>query len=400
MTTEQITEKDFGDLFGTAMGKSAIPTFSSGGIDPIGNILEEKVEEKIEDKIEDKVEENVEELDENGQPIQKNTNTDILGTNDKVAKKVKYDFTDTSGYFQDRFKSGKFVPIVQDDEQGNAVTFIPKTPEEFDEVIDLQVNYKLEQKSKDLDKSWYSSKSPAWQAVAKFAEMTDDPTEIVPFLQGIKTIESVNELDPNDLTSAEKIVKIRLQQRGDDDDMIAEQIDALKTTDKLITTAQKYKPALLQQEKQQLNQMLTQKNQQEQAWKEMVSSIRENAIKAIESPIFGKQKLKQDEKSAIYELIAIPSEETKGYRIFNAIDDLYEKGDFEKLRKIALILSKEEALVDYISTGASTKTAAQLQKQLRVSTEARASSSSGSLEVNEDIPHIQRNAYQTPRFGR
>ncbi len=337
-------------------------------------------------------------LNEDGTPKEE-VNTDIL-TENRPGRKPKYDFTDTSGYFQDRFKSGKFVAVEQEEEDGTVKQFIPKTPEEFDEVIDLQVNYQLEQRAKELEKNWYSTKSPAWQAVAKFADMTDDPTEIVPFLQGIKTMESVNNINPEDLAGAEKIVRIRLEQRGDDEEIINEQIDALKTTDKLISTAQKYKPAILQQEKHQLNQMLAEKQQQEQEYAQMVVKIRENAIKAIEAPIFGKQKLKQEEKAIVYDMIAEPSQETKGYKIYTEIDKLFEAGDFEKLKMVALILGKEEALKEYIALGASNKTAKELQTKLRVAADSRAGSSGDDPEAGEGRGKIMRNQYSSPRFGR
>lgn len=384
---EQVDEQVFGDLFGQPALKSTIPSFgmNQGENDIFIPVKTEPVV-VVDDNVYDTVV-----VDDKDDTVA----ADILN-DDKVIP--KYDFSDTSGYFEDRFKNGKFVPIEQVGEDGKPINFVPKTPEEFDEVIDLQVNYQLQQRTKELEKNWYTSKSPAWQAVAKFAEMTDDPTEIVPFLQGIRTMESVGELDPTDLTGAEKIVRARLEQRGDDEDVIAETIDSLKTTDKLVSAAQKYKPLIMQQEKQQLTQMLAEKNQQDQDYRQMVVTIRENAIKAIEAPIFGKQNLKQEEKAAIYDMIAEPQPETKGYRIYTAIDELFEKGDFGKLKKIALILSNEDALLDYISTGAATKTAEKLQKQLRVSTEGRASSTSSD---SGDERRIQRNQYSnTPRFGK
>ena len=118
----------------------------------------------------------------------------------------------------------------------------------------------------------------------------------------------------------------------------------------------------------------------------MVSSIKDNAIKAIESPIFG-NKLKRDEQAAIYDLIAEPDEQSKGYAIFSAIDTLFEKGDFEKLKK--------EALINYIGTASSHKTAENLQKKLRVAAEFRTSKG----DLDEDKQVIHRKKYDG-KFGR
>lgn len=316
------------------------------------------------------------------------------------AKSTKEELTDASSYFADRIKSGKFVAIEEEDENGNPIQFIPKTPEDFDEVIDIQVNYQLEQKMKNLESTWYESKSPAWQAVAKYAEMTDDPSEILPFITGVKNIESVNEIDENEIDGAERIVRVRLQQRGESAEMIEEQIEALKTTDRLVKTAQSYKPLIIKEEQQYLSDLANQKRREEIEYAQLVTSIRENAIKAIEAPIYGKQKLKQEEKAAIYNLIAQPDPKSKGYQIYSAIDNLFEKGDFDKLKKVALLLAKEESLLNYVSTSAADNTAASLQRKLRVANESRSSSSMGSDFVDEKKT-VQRTQYnQTPRFGR
>lgn len=326
--------------------------------------------------------------------------TDILGTEGKKEKetpgrKPKYDFSDASGYFEDRMKTGKFVKIEEDTEDGKRL-FIPKTPEDFDEVIDMQVNYKLEQERKSLAEKLYNSKSPAWQAVLKYSELVDDPSEVLPFIVGVKNIDSVKDLDPSDIDSAEKIVRTRLEQRGESVDIIDEQIESLKTTDKLVSTAQKYKPVILQEESQRLSQMMQEQKLQEEEYRETVMSIKDNAIKAIEAPIFGKQKLKQEEKAIVYELIAVPSEESGGYPIYSAIDELFQRGDFETLKQVALLVAKKENFLGYVSSGAADKTAEGLQKKLRVANESRAGGSD--TMDSGDTPVVQRQRY-TSKFG-
>jgi len=321
---------------------------------------------------------------------------DILGENKKPGRKPKYDFSDMSGYFEDRIKAGKFVPVEEDTAEGKKL-FIPKTPEEFDEVIDLQISHKIEEERRKLEQSWYQSKSPAWKMIARYSEMVDDPAELVPYLTGVQNIESVQNLDPKDIVDAEKIVRIRLQQRGDDNETIEEQISAFKTAGKLEASAEKFKPALLKEEVTRLQQMEQQKEQERIQYESMVLNIRDRAIKSIETPLFGKYKLKQEEKAAIYDLIGEPSPETQGYAIYNAIDNLFEKGDFETLRDIALMLSKKDSFLSYISTSASDKTAQNLQKKLRLATESRQSST----DNDDDIEVIKRSQSPlTSRFGR
>jgi hypothetical protein len=333
--------------------------------------------------------------------VEGNEPGDILSdTKPKAGRKPKYNFEDISGYFEDRIKSGKFVAVEQDGEDG-PTQFIPKTPEEFDEVIDIQVNYQLEQKKKELEQSWYATKSPAWKAVAKYAEMTDNPADILPFLQGVRTIDSVAEIDETQPEGAEAIVRARLEQRGEPKDVIDDQIEVLKNSDKLLTTAQKYKPLILQQEKAQLTQMVQQQEAQEAEYRQLVENIRDGAIKAIEAPLFGKSKLSREEKAAVYELIAVPNEESQGYQIYQEIDSLFEKGDFETLTMLSLLLKKKDAFIGHISTSAANSTAAELQKKIRIADTNRSSGGSGDVEVPEKRPVVQRNSYTgAVRFGR
>lgn len=327
--------------------------------------------------------------------------TDILGdTRRGAGRPPKVELKDMSSYFEDRFKSGKLVSIDDELPDGTIVKFIPKTADEVDEVIDIQVNHRIDQRRKEIDEKWYASKSPAWQAVAKYAEIVDDPTEVLPFLQGVKTIESVSNIDPTEAEGAEKIVRARLQQRGDEEDVIAEQIDALKTANKLISTAEKYKPLILKEEQQNLSKLVNDQKKQEAEYNNLVNSIRENAIKAIEAPIFGKTKLKQEEKQAIFGLIGHPDEETKGYAIYTAIDHMFETGNFDTLKKIALLIAKEESFINYIATGAANKAAEGLQRNLRVAGERSTGGNDQDAGENR-INTVQRNQYNnTPKFGR
>lgn len=304
-----------------------------------------------------------------------------------------------SDYYKDRLNNGTFVGIEAEDENGKKSQFIPQTPEEFDEVIQIQVDYKLAQAKEKLEQSWYEGKSPAWKAISQYAEMVDDPTQLIPFLQGVKNIQSVDSLNAEDPEQAEEIVRARMEQRGDPETIIKSQIDALKSTDNLIKTAQQVKPLMLQEEQRALARQVQEAKLQEQEYLKVVNDIRENAHKAIEQPIFGKTKLKQEEKAVIYDLIAVPSEESQGYGIYSVIDKLFDTKDFETLKMIALLATKKDAFFGYLGADIANQTATKLQKKLTVAGEMRGSSGN---EMNlQDKPVVQRNQFnKTPRFGK
>lgn len=402
MEIQNLEQENFLDIFSTTQPNSTDPKPAAFTADnPLDtNILNNKEEGVIEldENGQPKNQTTTPELDENGNPKDIN----ILDDPNKArpGRKSKYDFSDMSGYFEDRIKNKKFVAIEEEGDNGEKKIFIPKTPEEFDEVFDMQINYKLEQSRQENDKKWYESKSPAWKAVAQYAEMVDDPTELLPFLQGVQTIESVSKINEEDIDGAERIVRIRMNQNGDTEDVIEEQIEALKTTDKLISAAKRFKPIILDQENKQLAYMAQERKVQEQQYNQMVHEIRTKALEAIEAPILGKQKLKQDEKAIIYDLIAQPTPDSNGYGIYNEIDKLFQNGDFETLKQVALLVAKKDAFLGYISTGAANKTAETLQGKLRIAAEGRASTSNNFADDEDQPVIIQRNQYGKTRFGR
>ncbi len=323
---------------------------------------------------------------------------DILGTAGEPAPPATL-LSDLSAYYQDRIKSGKFVAIEDQDDKGNPVPFVPKTAEEYDEVLELQINYRLDQERKSMEQKWYNSKSPAWRAVSQYAELVDDPTQLIPFLQGVRTYTSVANLNENEPEGAERIVRTRLAQNGDPEDVISQQVESLKTTDTLIKTAKAYKPIILQQEQVALQTDLRQRQEEERNYQLLINDIRQNAIKSIESPIFGKTKLRQEEKAAIYDLIAEPAEETQGYGIYSIIDQLFDKGDFAKLTEVALLLSNRDAFMGYFGTNVANATAASLERKLRLAADAR--TASGNNFHEEGTPKVARNQFKSkPTFGR
>lgn len=348
----------------------------------------------VKNEVDELIEKDVKEVTE------ESNNTDLTNIPDtkKVEEKKAEEIKGLSDYFSQKMQEGKFVAINEEDDKGNKVPFIPKTIEDFDEVMEIQMNFQRQQAQREMEQKWYESKSPAWKAVAQYAEMVDDPSQLVPFLEGVKTIQSVGEIDENEIDGAEEIVRIRMEQRGDPEEVITSQIEALKTTDKLISTAKQYKPVIVNQEKQVLAQQVRQAELEKQAWAQEVNDIRTKAYQEIEKPFFGKSNLKRDEKAAIFNLIAQPSEETKGFAIYDEIDKLFAKRDFETLKQVALLVAKKDSFYNYVGIDTADKTANSLKRKLQAAVDSR--SSSGNDYDEERIPSVTRTKTGPLRFGR
>lgn len=334
------------------------------------------------------------EKEEKQEPIAPVEEVDILEGDKKQEVVESVDVTPLVSFFEERIKSGIFSPLV--DEDGND---IPLTKlEDVDAFLEANLAYKLEKEKTELEKNWYSDKSPAWKAVAQYAEQVQDPTQLLPFLQGVQNIQNISEIDETTIEGAESIVRYKMQLSGDDGETIDEQIQILKDSDKIVDIAKKYKPNLVQAEAQRLAKMQEQAQQQQQQYIQMVSEYEKIAIEHIEKPLFG-ENLSQEEKAIVYDLIAAPSEELGGYPIFAAIDDLYEKRDFETLREIALLYAKKQEFYKYASKAATVKTANELQRKLRVQMETNTKSSGkDDPEIRTiKVPAIKQQG--KPRFG-
>jgi|LakMenEpi03Aug12_release.lakeMendotaPanAssembly.Ray.scaffolds.fasta_scaffold00342_24 hypothetical protein len=336
--------------------------------------------EKKEEVIVEKKEQNQEEVD-------------ILES-DKKEEKEQEDITNIVNFFQERVKKGIFSNLV--DEEGNDVTL--SKVEDIDSFLEANFNYRVEKEKETLETTWYETKSPAWKAVAQYADYVQDPTQLIPFLQGVNNIMNISEVDETTIEGAESIVRFKMQASGDDEETIEEQIKILKDSDKIVDIAKRYKPALVQSETQRLSQMQEKAKKDQDQYIESVRAYEKLAIENIEKPLFG-EKLNQEEKAIIYDMIAIPNQELGGYAIFSAIDDLYEKQDMETLREIALLIANKQKFYTYASKAATVKTAADLQRKLRVQLESDKKSSS---KDDPEITNVKAPTYKQqgkPRFG-
>lgn len=295
-----------------------------------------------------------------------------------VEKKTKDDIYNINTFFQKKIEDGFFSPLMDDD--GNDVVL--EKPEDYEALIEANINYKLEQKAQEVEQNWYKSKNPVWQMVAKYSEVVEDPSELVPYLQGIQTIVNVSNIDETTIDGAEQIVRYQKEKNGVPKDVIDEEIDALKQTDKLISAASKVKPILVQDEQKALVQMESDARQREEDYVRMVYDYQMKAVETIEKPLFG-QKLKQDEKAIVYDLIGSPNPQIGDYAIHAIIDELFRKGDFETLTQAALLLGKKDSFFKYAQNSTKQSVAEGLQRKLRVQAE------SGIKSTGNDDPEVK-----------
>lgn len=291
----------------------------------------------------------------------------------------KEDIFNIKSYFTKKIKDGAFLGFEDDKLE---------TPEDIDALIEANFNHKIESLQEDVNNQWYENKTNAWKFVAQYAENVDNPYDLLPLLQGVQTIEAINNLDPNKPEEAELIVRAALERRGEAPSIIEDQILTFKEGNKLEKLAADYQPLLIQEENQKLIQLKKQEAEEEQRNLQLLNDIHENAIKVIETPFLGKHKLKREEKAAVYDLIARPDQEAGGYQIFKAIDNLYATNDFETLREIALMVANKKAHRSYL--GIDNIDAAN-EKLFRKLKDAQ-TSTTRTVEEKPEAPKLQRSS--------
>ena len=197
--------------------------------------------------------------------------------------------------------------------------------------------------------------------------------KLIPLLQGVQNIDTVSQLDPENENEAETIVRTALKRRNEPTEIIEDQLNTFKENKTLVSLAKKYQPILINEENQRMAQIQKEKALEEQRAIQLISQIHDKAIENLESPFLGKHKLKLEEKQAIYDLIAEPTSPAGGYKIFEAIDNLYEKQDFETLREIALLLSNKDSHRKYMGVSIGNQIGENLLRKLKTTTTATTS---------------------------
>lgn len=358
MKLDEISQGEFESMFGAAAenptdDKQSSPFSFEPTESLFTSVKKEAPEEKPADKPEDK-EENPDEKPED-------KDDSLFKGNEKPEEKREFDI---KSYFTNRIKEGKFLPL--EDEK-------LESEEDYDALIEANFEHKINTIREDLDKDWYESKSNAWKFIAQNAEKFDDPKDLLPFIQGVQTIEKVSKLNPEEVADAEKIVRFALTKKGESEELIDTQITSFKDANTLVGIAKQYQPLLVKEENKRMAQITYEKEQQELRDLQMLENVHNKTVEILETPLFGKHKLKREEKSALYELIAEPNEDY-GYGIFKSIDDLYAKGDFDTIREIGLILLNKESHRNYLGVTMSDKIAEGLLRKVKTSTSSSSAS--------------------------
>lgn len=175
---------------------------------------------------------------------------------------------------------------------------IPKTFDELKELINENKKYEVEESKKAWEAETLNDLSPQVKSIMEYAKAGGK--DVTPLLEAWGTVESISQLDPNNIHDAEELVRYDLETKGLDQDDIEEQIELLKGSNKLQNKAANLKPKLEEQEIARIEQMEEQQRQRTAQLQANKVKYQQNMSKAIDS-VFSDKTVSSTIKHSIFE---------------------------------------------------------------------------------------------------
>ena len=175
---------------------------------------------------------------------------------------------------------------------------IPKTFDELKELINENKKYEVEESKKKWETENIEGLSPQVQSVMEYAKAGGK--DVTTLLEAWATVESISQLNPNDVNDAEELVRYDLEFKGLDDDDIEEQVDLLKSSGKIFQKAANLKPKLEQQEVQRIAEMEALQKQRAEQLQQNKIRYQNNMSQAIDKT-FSDKNISSVIKHSIFE---------------------------------------------------------------------------------------------------
>ena len=110
---------------------------------------------------------------------------------------------------------------------------IPRTFDELKELINENKKHQVEESKKEWEKESLNDLSPQVKSILEYAKAGGK--DVTPILEAWGTVESISQLDPNNINDAEQLIRYHLEVKGLTDDDINEQVELLKESNKLLS---------------------------------------------------------------------------------------------------------------------------------------------------------------------
>ena len=256
---------------------------------------------------------------------------------------------------------------------------IPKTFDELKELINENKKYEVEENKKKWETETLSDLSPQVQSIMEYAKAGGK--DVTPLLEAWATVESISQLNPNDASDAEELVRYDLESKGLDQDDIEEQVDLLKSSGKIFQKAANLKPKLEQQEVQRIAEMEALQKQRAEQLQQNKVRYQTNMSQAIDKTFSDKNissVIKHSIFEPVYESAFRPGMKVTGFQ--RGLEELQlDPNKNDHFAEVALLVSDRDKFFEVYGNKIKRDVTADTVKKLKF---AKSTNQTSEEEVN------------------
>ena len=260
---------------------------------------------------------------------------------------------------------------------------VPKTFDELKELINENKKHEIEENKKKWETESTNDLSPQVKSIMEYAK--NGGKDVTPLLEAWSTVESITNLDPNNPSDAEDLVRYNLETKGLEEDEINEQIELLKTSNKLVTRALDLKPKLEKIETERIAQMEEQQKARQKELQENKLKYQTNMTKAIDTTFTDKNVSSIVKKSILeptYDSSFRPGLKVTGFQ--KSLEDLQlDPTKNNHFAEVALLATDREKFFELFGKEIKKEVTAETVKKLKFS---KSTNHTSEEEVNLNKP--------------
>lgn len=261
---------------------------------------------------------------------------------------------------------------------------IPKTFDELKELINENKKHEIEENKKKWEEESTSDLSPQVKSIMEYAK--NGGKDVTPLVEAWATVESITNLDPNNPADAEDLVRYNLESKGLEEDEINEQIELLKSSNRIVAKAIDLKPKLEKLETERIAQMEEQQKIRQKELQENKLKYQTNMTKAIDTTFTDKNISNTIKKSILeptYDSSFRPGLKVTGFQ--KSLEDLQlDPTKNNHFAEVALLATDREKFFEIFGKEIKKEVTADTIKKLKYS---KSTNQSSEEEVNLNKPN-------------
>lgn len=240
-----------------------------------------------------------------------------------------------------------------------------ETKQDLQDLLEANKEKWKEDSYTQVKSEFINSLNPGMQFIAKYAEHVSHPSELLPYLTAVDNHAYVQDLDVEDASDQEQIIREISSIKGLPDKEIEADIADLKERNKLAERAKLLKPQLDNYTKQQiisLQQQQAAEIERERAYWQNREKELKTAI--LDAPQLDGLKLKAEHKQLAFTALSQRGQ-TGDLLIYSIIDNLVKNNDLDTLSQIAILGLDKKAYKAYIASQQKTEDAQATMRMLK-----------------------------------